>query len=166
MDSFDAFEVLTRHGVRFVIIGGIAGRLLGSPTVTDDIDICYARDARNLEALAEALRELGAELRGPNIPDDLPFLLDAKTLEMGDHFTFRTRAGPLDCLGIPSGTTGFDDLARDAVEMDLDGLIVRVASIDDLIRMKRAAGREKDLIEVQVLGAVRREIEAEDEDAR
>ena len=146
-----------------MIIGGVAGRLLGSPSVTDDIDICYARDPANLEALAAALRELGAKLRGPNIPDDLPFLLDAKTLEMGDNFTFRTRAGPLDCLGTPSGTTGFDDLDRDAVEMDLDGLTVRVASIDDLIKMKRAAGRRKDLVEVEILGAVRREIEAEED---
>ena len=127
--------------------------------MTDDIDICYARDEENLRQLASALEELGARLRGPNLPADLPFLLDAKTLALGDSFTFSTRAGPLDILATPSGTRGFADLEADAVEMRLGDISVLVASLDALIRMKRAAGRKKDLIEVEVLGAVRRELE-------
>jgi len=67
-------------------------------------------------------------------------LLDAETLERGDHFTFATDAGSLDCLGTPSGVSGYEDLLATAAPMDLDGLRVLVASIDDLIRMKRAAG--------------------------
>jgi hypothetical protein len=156
-DPLRALRALTNRGVRFVLIGGFGGRLHGSPTVTNDLDLCYARDRENLEALASALIELGARLRGA--PSDLPFQMDAKTLEMGDHFTFVTRAGNLDILGTPSGVKGFDELDRTAVEMDLDGLRVRVASIDDLIRMKQAAGRPKDLIEVEVLGALREEID-------
>ena len=156
-DPLRAIRVLSGHGVRFVMIGGFGGRLHGSPTVTNDLDICYARDGQNLESLAAALVELRAKLRGAS--PDAPFLLDAKTLEMGDHFTFVTEAGNLDILGTPSGVKGFDDLDRTAVRMDLDGLPVRVASIDDLIRMKQAAGRPKDLIEVEVLGALREEIE-------
>ena len=159
MDTLTALETLTRAGVRFVVIGGVAGRLQGSPTVTDDIDICYARDEKNLARLASALHRLGARLRGRDLPADLPFILDAKTLALGDTFTFSTTAGPLDVLATPSGTSGFDDLERTAVEMSLGDFSVRVASIDDLIRMKRAAGRRKDLIEVEVLGAVRREVE-------
>ena len=127
--------------------------------MTDDIDICYARDEENLRQLASALEELGARLRGPNLPAHLPFLLDAKTLALGDSFTFSTRAGPLDILATPSGTRGFADLEADAVEMRLGDIRVLVASLDALIRMKRAAGRKKDLIEVEVLGAVRRELE-------
>jgi hypothetical protein len=137
----------------------MAGRLQGSPTVTDDIDICYARDEENLERLAAALNELGAELRGPNLPANLPFILDAKTLALGDSFTLSTRAGPLDVLATPSGTRGFPELEADAVKMPLGEISVLVASVDALIRMKRAAGRRKDLIEVEVLGAVRRELE-------
>jgi hypothetical protein len=153
-----ALDELVRHGVRFVLIGGYAARLRGSPSITNDLDVCYERDDENLERLASALTELRAGLRGA--PPDVPFILDAKTLRMGDHFTFVTDAGGLDCLGTPSGVGGFDDLERNASDMDLDGLTVRVSSIDDLMRMKRAAGRPKDRVELEILGALREEIDA------
>jgi hypothetical protein len=137
------------------VIGATAGRLLGSPTVTRDLDICYARDAANLEALATALQELHARLRGA--PSDVPFKLDARSLRAGDSFTFETDAGDLDILGTPAGTDGYTELIRTAQELDLGGLTVKVASIDALIAMKRAAGRPKDLIEVEVLAALRNE---------
>jgi hypothetical protein len=156
----DALETLKKHGVRFVVIGGLGGRIRGSTTVTDDVDVCYARDDENLERMARALRELRSTLRGA--PKDVPFLLDAETLKMGDHFTFDTDVGKLDILGHPSGITGgYEELERAADEIDMGfGLKLKVASIDDLIRMKRAAGRPKDLIEVEVLGALRDEIDA------
>jgi hypothetical protein len=157
-DPLRAFEVLNRHRVRYVVIGAFAGRLLGSPTVTRDVDVCYARDDDNLRALAEALRELHAHLRGA--PGDVPFRLDARTLKAGDAFTFSTDAGDLDVLGSPPGSGGYDDLIRTSQKTDLGGLEVRVASIDSLIRMKRASGRPKDLIEVEVLAALRDELDA------
>jgi hypothetical protein len=156
-DPFHVFRTLARHGVRFVVIGGLGARLHGSPVITNDTDICYERSDENLERLASALRDLGARLRG--VEDDVPFQLDARTLRAGDHFTFSTSAGSVDCLGTPAGIAGFDELARDAVRFDVDGLTVLVASIDDLIRMKRAAGRPQDLIAVEWLSAVRDEIE-------
>jgi hypothetical protein len=159
-DPLGALRTLTEHGVRFVLIGGFAGALRGSPMITGDIDICYARDEANLQALADALEELGATLRGA--PADVPFRLDAATLKAGDHFTFSTTAGPVDCLGTPAGTEGFVDLDASATEEDLDGLTVRVASIDDLIRMKLAAGRPQDLIAVEWLSALRDEVEERD----
>ncbi len=158
-DPLRAFRTLDHHAVRFVVIGGIGGRLHGSPTVTNDTDICYERSPENLERLATALRELGAMLRG--VDEEVPFVLDGRTLAAGDHFTFTTRAGDLDCLGTPAGVGGFTELAANAVTFELDGLTVLVASIDDLIRMKRAAGRAKDLIELEVLGAVRDQIDSE-----
>ncbi len=156
-DPLRAIRTLRANGVRFVLIGGFAGRLLGSPTVTNDLDICYARDQENLERLASALKELHATLRGA--PAGLPFRLDARTLAAGDHFTFSTDAGAMDILGTPSGSHGFDELSRASLGLDLDGLTVQVASLDDLIRMKLAARRPKDLIDVEVLGALREEIE-------
>ena len=154
-------RVLRAHGVRFVVIGGLAGNLRGSADVTNDLDICYARDRENLERLAEALRELGAKLRVAREPDaDLPFQLDATTLANGDTFTFSTDAGDFDILGTPSGTNGFEDLDAGATVADLgEGLLVRVASIDDLMRMKRASARVKGLIQLEHLGALRDEIE-------
>lgn len=157
-DPRPPLRVLLAHEVHFVIIGGIAGVLLGSPSLTFDLDICYERGRRNLEALAGALVELQATLRGA--PPDLPFRLDAKTLQMGDSFTFDTISGSLDCLGTPSGTTGYAELVSHASEIVVDGdLHVMVASIDDLIRMKRAAGRTKDLLAVEILAALKEERE-------
>jgi hypothetical protein len=155
-DPNRALRVLEDSDVRYVLIGGLGARLHGSPSLTNDLDICYERSPENLERLAHALRRLKARLRGA--PADVPFRPDAETLAAGDHFTFTTIAGNLDILGTPAGVDGFDDLVRNAETMDLGGLVVEVASIDDLIAMKRAAGRPKDLIEIEVLGALRDEI--------
>jgi hypothetical protein len=150
-------RVLVDHDVRFILIGGYAAIAHGSPILTRDIDVCYARDQGNLERLAGALRQLHAYLRGA--PADLPFQLDALTLKAGDHFTFVTDLGSLDILGTPAGTSGFRDLDQDAVDFDIDGVQMRVASIDDLMRMKLAAGRAKDLVALEWLAALRDEIE-------
>jgi hypothetical protein len=135
--------------VRFVVIGGWAARLQGSLTVTVDLDLCYARGPDDLERLARALGPLRVRLRGAD--RGLPFRLDARTLRAGDAFRLDTDAGPLDLLGWPAGSGGFEALDRGAVELVVEDLSLRVASLPDLIRMKRAAGRPKDLIELEVL---------------
>lgn len=160
-DPLGALRTLKQHGVRFIVIGGVAGRLWGSPTMTNDVDICYAPDESNLERLAAALLELNAHLRG--VDDDVSFTLDAQTLANGQNFTFMTKDGPLDVLGMPSGVNGFDELINNVVEFDVgDGLVLPVCDLDDLIRMKRAAGRTKDRIELEVLAAVRDERDGSD----
>jgi hypothetical protein len=156
-DPERALTTLANHGVRFVVIGGLAGRLWGSTTFTNDLDICYARDPKNLEALAAALRELDATLRGA--PEDLPFVLDARTLAAGDHFTFATDAGNLDCIGTPAGSRGFSDLIAAAVEMTIGSACVFVVAIEDLIRMKEASGRPKDRVELEILAALKEELD-------
>jgi hypothetical protein len=159
---FDPIHILRRlraRRVRFVLIGGLAAKAHGSPTLTVDIDVCYARDRDNLERLATVLGELGAKLRGA--PADLAFHPDWRTLQRGDSFTFTTDHGDLDILGTPAGIAGLDELDANAEEAELDdGLLVRVASLDDLIRMTRAAGRPKDRVELEILGALRDEAEA------
>jgi hypothetical protein len=158
MTAFDpirALQVFADHEVRFVVIGGVAGATHGSPSVTQDLDVCYERGQENLERLAEALGSIHAVLRG--VDDDVPFAPNAQTLGAGDHFTFKTDLGDLDCLGIPAGTLGYHDLVKTAIDVDLDGMVVAVASLDDLIRMKRAAGRPRDLAELEILGALREE---------
>jgi hypothetical protein len=155
-DAGELVRILQRHEVDFVIIGGIAGQLWGSPTITQDLDICYAREQTNLEHLAGALHELNAKLRG--VKEDAPFRLDARTLFNGDSFTFITDFGAFDCLATPSGTSGYNDLKQGAEAMPVGGgRKVWVCSIDDLIRMKRAAGRRKDQLELEHLGALRDE---------
>ena len=155
----EVIRLLGRHEVRYVLVGGLAAVTHGSSLVTVDVDICHATDRDNLERLAAALGEVHAELRGTE--PGLPFRLDAKTLERGDSFTFSTDIGAIDTLTTPSGTRGYDDLARTAESLELFGHDVLVASVDDLIRMKRAAGRTKDLLAVEELAALRDEIDAQ-----
>jgi predicted nucleotidyltransferase len=157
-DPVAGLHVLTAHGVDFVVIGGVAARIWGSPTVTRDLDICYARAPANFERLAAALREVHAQLRGVKDQEvHNAFRLDARTLAAGDSFTFESDVGDLDCLGTPTGTGGYSDLKAGAELVDVDGLKVWVTSLADLIEMKRAAGRHKDRVELEVLGALRDE---------
>lgn len=153
----EVIRLLGRHQVHYVLIGGLAAVTRGAPLVTQDIDICNARHTDNLSRLADALREVHAELRGAD--PGLPFRLDAKTLSNGDSFTLTTDLGWLDILATPAGTSGYEDLARTAEEFQLFGQSVLVAHIDDLIRMKRAAGRPKDLLALEELGALRDELD-------
>ncbi|MET0901848.1 MAG: hypothetical protein ABWZ52_01285 [Acidimicrobiales bacterium] len=156
-EPLGVLRALADGGVAFVLIGGVAARLHGSPSLTRDVDICYARDADNLERLAQVLQSLHARLRG--VVDDVPFLLDAPTLRAGANFTFVTDLGDVDILAAPSGVEGYDDLARGATEVDLEGTTVQLASLEDLILMKRAAGRAKDRAELEILEALRSELE-------
>ena len=156
MSDFEPVEilgVLLRHEVDFIVIGGIAGNLLGSTSVTRDLDVLYDRDADNIARLADALQDLRARLRG--VDETLPFHIDAHALRNGSNFTFTTRLGDLDCLGEASGRFTFATLAKTTEVMEIEGLRIRVVALDDLIRMKRAAGRNKDLIEVENLSALR-----------
>lgn len=151
-------ETLVRHSVEFIIIGGVAAIVLGVPSITNDFDVCYRRTKENMDRLATALRELDARLRG--FDPSLPFILDGATLRNGDTFTFETTFGPFDCLGNPSGTTGYADLVRAASKMDFgNGVHALVCSLDDLIRMKRAAGRPKDLNTIEQLMGLKQVLE-------
>lgn len=136
-------DALLAHEVDFVLIGGMAGVVRGSSYPTYDVDIAYGRARENLERLAAALNDLGAKLRGA--PADLPFILDARTLENGAHFTFETPHGSLDILTDPDGAPRYDELKQAAGKPEeLEGVMILAASLDHLIAMKDAAGRTKD----------------------
>src|SRR5438105_4341033 len=89
-------EILLLHGVEFIVIGGQAEALMGSPRVTYDVDLCYRRTEDNLVRLANALKEMNPSLRGA--PPDLPFVIDARSLALGSNFTLNTSIVPLDLL--------------------------------------------------------------------
>ena len=138
---------LIAHGVDFVLIGGQAGISHGSAYPSYDLDVVYDRGRDNVARLVTALGEIGVRLRGA--PADLPFQLDARTIENGANFTFETPYGDLDVLADAAGMGTFADLKSGSVEREVFGHPVRVASIDHLIAMKRAAGRTKDKLMVE-----------------
>jgi hypothetical protein len=140
-------QALCEHRVDFVVVGGMAGLAHGSAYPTFDLDVAYARDRGNLERMAAALRALGVTLRGA--PPDLPFQLDAQTLANGANFTFDSPHGSFDILGDVAGIDDYDELHREAAVAVIEDVEVRIASMDHLISMKRAANRPKDQLMVE-----------------
>lgn len=147
-DPARMLAALHAAGVRFVLIGGMAAILHGDVGVTLDLDLVPDRDAENLDRLATALHELGARIRTANEPDGLPFDCSGaflRNLAPDSILNLTTNAGDLDLAFRPSGTAGYADLLRDAIEIAVsDGVPILVASLADVIRSKEAAGREKD----------------------
>jgi predicted nucleotidyltransferase len=154
---FQAGPILRRldaAGVEFVVIGGIAAVAHGSPQITRDLDIVFATGDANLERLGNALRDMNATLRG--VIDDVPFIPDARTLRHMRVLTLDTEDGPLDVMVQPDGSKGYEQLLAGSIEAVVGGTAVRVAGLEDLIAMKKAAGRPKDRIYVEELEAIRR----------
>ena len=149
-DAIAILSALQRHDVRFVLIGGVAASVHGSPLITEDIDVTPEAAPDNLDAIAAALIDLEAKLRTPQGPVEFP--IDPKMLGAGSAWTLSTGAGAFDLVFEPAGTRGYADLRKTAVEYDLGvGRPVLVASLIDLIRMKEAAHRPKDIAALPAL---------------
>ena len=145
-------RLLGEYKVDCVIVGGIAAAIHGSSLLTNDLDVCYARDTANLKRLADALQSVHARLR--NAPAGLPFILDSETLKRGLNFTFTTDIGDIDLLGEVRGVGNYEDVIAGSVTADLFGYRFAVIDIGKLIVAKRAAGRPKDLIALPELEAI------------
>ena len=151
-------SVLAASGLRFVVVGEVAMRLQGSAHITDDIDFAIARDAENIDALVKALAPYHPRLRGA--PPDLPFFWDVRTLKNIMNITLETDLGSVDLLGEPAGIASFNALWDNATVLDQGGLAVHVASVADLIAMKRAAARPKDKLHLMELEQMQTQTEA------
>jgi hypothetical protein len=149
---------LDRHGVRYVIVGGVAARLHGSPTLTEDVDVTPERSTENLTRLAAALEELDARLAAPNAPEGLRVPLDSETFS-SPVMSFSTSAGVVDVVLEVLGVGGHARLDRDAVPYEVHGIRIRVASLDDIIRSKEAASRPKDRAHLETLRVLREELD-------
>jgi predicted nucleotidyltransferase len=145
---------LARADVDFVIVGGVAVAFQGYGRATKDLDITYATDRKNLVRLGEVLVALHARVRG--VPADAPFVTDERTLARTRLLTLDTDDGSLDLLADPPGAPPYATMRARADRVDLDGIIVAVAALEDLLAMKRAAGRPQDLIDIDALEVARR----------
>jgi hypothetical protein len=149
--DFDPERVLSvfdEHGVRFVLIGGMAAILHGDVGVTVDLDVVPDRSGDNLERLASALRALAARIRTEGEPQGLPFDCSPeffRNLGPESFVNMTSDAGDIDVIFQPAGTDGFADLERAALRIEAtDRVEILVASLEDIIRSKEAANREKD----------------------
>lgn len=157
-DPAAIIATLDRHGVRYVIIGGVAARLHGSPTLTEDVDVTPERTDENLARLATALEELDARRAAPDAPDGLRIPLDSETFS-SPVMSFVTSAGVVDVVLEVLGVGGHARLDRDAVPFEVHGIRIRVASLDDIIRSKEAASRPKDRAHLETLRVLREELD-------
>lgn len=147
--EFDAPAILTvldHHHVDYVIVGGYAAQLHGATRPTTDIDVTPSTTPDNLDRLARALRDLRAGIRVDDLPDGLPFDTSAEALRGVRMLNLRTPHGDLDIAFTPEGTSGYDDLSRSAERRIVGGIEIQLASLQDIIRSKEAAGRAKDFV--------------------
>lgn len=145
-------DVLDRHGVEYLLVGGAAATAHGAERPTDDADCVVRRVRDNLDRLAAALRELNARLRVGGMIDAearlLPVQLDTLALEAASMSTWMTDTGPFDVLAgleAPDGRlVPYEELVERAVVFQGDGFLIRTAALDDIINAKERAGRPKD----------------------
>jgi predicted nucleotidyltransferase len=139
----ETLRALFDANLEFILIGGAAMQLQGSAHLTEDLDFCYSRSAKNLERLARAMAPHHPRLRGA--PDNLPFRFDAATIKRGLNFTLMTDLGWIDFLGEVAGLGGYKEVKKYSEVMAILEMDCQVLSLEGLIRAKKAAGRDRDL---------------------
>lgn len=150
-------RLLAHHHIDFILVGGVAATAHGSSRLTQDLDVVYRRTPENLSRLAACLASHEPYLRG--VPAGLPFRLDQATLDRGLNFTLSTDLGDLDLLGEITGGGNYDDLLPHTITLQVFGVTCLCLDLGHLIKVKRAAGRPRDLEVVAELEALREEKE-------
>lgn len=146
-------------GVEYIVVGGVAARAHGSSRLTDDLDVSYARSPANLARVVSALAPFDPYLRGA--PPGLPFEWSVATLRAGLNFTLTTSTGAIDLLGDITGGGSYEDLLPHTITIHIFGRDVQLLDLPWLTRVKRAAGRPKDLEVIAELEALQEEIDAQ-----
>ena len=144
-------RVLHEHGVRYVLIGGLAASLHGAATPTFDVDITPATNDDNMARLSAALDALGARVRVDGVPEGVPFRHDAKSLRELTTLNLVTAYGNLDITNEPTGIALYEDWAVNAIEIAWHDTPVAVAALADVVTSKEAAGRDKDKAQLPLL---------------
>jgi len=151
-DYHQLIHRLVNFGVEFVIIGGVAARVHGSSRFTDDLDIVYRRNRKNVTRLVDCLAPLSPYLRGA--PPGLPFHWETETVLRGLNFTLTTALGPIDILGEVTLGGDYEHLLPFSESIELFGKPCLCLGVKRLIEVKRAAGRPKDFEAIAELQAI------------
>jgi hypothetical protein len=149
-DARELFAALARHEVDYVTVGGIAIQAHGGQRLTQDLDIAIATSGENRARLADALIDLDARILGPD-GQRSKSVPSAAMLGGSDLWHLITSHGPLDIVTLPAHLGSFEEMRARAHKTPLGELIVPIAHRDDLLKMKRAAGRPQDLADVRLL---------------
>lgn len=146
----ELFQALSRHGVEYVTVGGVAIQAHGAQRLTQDLDVAIAASKDNMERLAAALSDVDARILGPDGQRSRS-TPSAAMLSAGDQWHLVTSFGRLDVLTLPAHLGSFADMRARAYDVPLGDLTVPIAHREDLLRMKRASGRPQDLEDVRLL---------------
>lgn len=158
LDIGKLIAVLAGHGVDYVVIGGVATQVHGHRRTTMDLDLTPDPDPENLRRLGVALAELDARPADGGAGEGEISIGDPERLAIAAIVPpLLTRHGQIHILKEPKGARAFDEMRERALVVDLDGTAVAIVSLDDLIRMKRAAGRPGDLDDIATLTEVERQ---------
>lgn len=153
-------ERLAGAEISFVLVGGLAVNAWGYLRATRDIDVVPEPDAENLAKLDRVLKDIGGKVE---VDDGL---LESNAISIflrtGDRTLVVTDLGRVDILqGLPQIPT-FATLDAEAVDVDMDGLTVRVCSLGHLLDMKRASERPRDRDDLEALEAAQNRPEPRD----
>jgi predicted nucleotidyltransferase len=154
---------LLAHNVKFVVVGMMGASFHKSPLRTEDVDICPDTSPANLARLADALNDMGALEWEPHKGEFIGREWTAKMLAVDPFWLLMVDGQRLDVVFKPAGTEGYRDLAKDAVDFEIDGIVYPVASLRDIIRSKETLGREKDRAQLPTL---RRLLELSEQEER
>jgi predicted nucleotidyltransferase len=159
LDIRGMLEELTREGVEFLIIGGVAVGFHGYVRATKDVDVVPAPDPQNLARLARVLQRLDAQIEGAEDFDEeeIPDPLDPEALALGGNWVLRTRLGRFDVMQWIGEDALWEKLSPGAVEVEMGALAVKVVGYEDLVALKEHAGRPEDLTDLQRLRQARGE---------
>jgi hypothetical protein len=149
-DARELFSALAHRDVEYVTIGGIAIQAYGGQRLTQDLDVAIAASTDNVARLASALLDLDARILGPDGRHSRS-VPTAPLLASSDQWHLITVHGPLDVLTLPAHLGSFADMRARAHEVPLGDLSIPIAHREDLLKMKRAAGRPQDLADVRLL---------------
>jgi hypothetical protein len=148
LDAERIFATLNAHGVEYVVVGGLAVQVHGHVRMTNDVDLVPAPTPENLQRLADALVELDAHVLNPGSEQ---MQINARMLPKATLWQLSTRHGDVDVLHEAPGAPPFTRLRERALLVVPADQPIAIASRDDLIRMKRAAGRPIDLADIAAL---------------
>jgi hypothetical protein len=151
--SFRAIlEVLNKHQVEHIVVGGVAAVIHGAPITTFDLDTLVRLDQENAARLLKALSELEARYR----EQEMLLKPTQDDIMAGGHMLLMTRAGPLDVLGFIGDGQRYEDLQSSSSEVGMNFGMLRVLNLEELIRQKKALGRSKDRAVADLLEEVLR----------